>query len=125
MNSFLFSCISVTYGDGISRIWIFLSKRIEVNHDTVRRTYFVLATIALADIAVVIPRDITKFFFKHHEYLSCLGDKFRLVLEERRDSDAIWSEMYWNFEVCAHFTTHFIFSVGFREHGGKRTTNTK
>jgi hypothetical protein len=72
----------MTDGYGVEEVWVF-AQRIKVDDDTVRGTNFVLAAVALADVAIVIPGDITKFLFEKLKYTTCFVYEFWLVLEER------------------------------------------
>ena len=55
-DALLFGRIPVTHRYGI------VFQRLEVDDDTRWRAYLVLAAVALANVAVVIPHDIAKFF---------------------------------------------------------------
>ena len=50
-------------GDSIFEFRFLFAESVEVDDDTVRSTDFILTTIAFANVSVIIPSDIAKFFF--------------------------------------------------------------
>ena len=85
--------IAVAHSHSVFVLGCFFTKGVEVDDDTVRRADFVLAAVALADVAVVVPCHVAEFFFEQRKHLARLGDQLRLVFEEWRNGDAIRREV--------------------------------
>lgn len=70
---------------------------VEVDDDAVGCADFVLAAVAFADVAVVVPHDIAEFFLQFFVDFPSLFDQFGLVLQERADRDFDRCEVIWEF----------------------------
>ena len=84
--------VAVAEGDGV------VLERIEIDGDADRRADLVLAAVALADVAVVVPHDARHDFLEHHIDLARFRDEFRLVLEKRKTAALIGATALLNFK---------------------------
>ncbi len=88
-----------------------LAKRIEVDSDAKRRANFILAAIALTDVAVVVPCNCGVYFLELCPHLARLRDEFGLVLQKRRDHRFHWSDFRRKGEIRTCVISHRIFPV--------------
>ena len=79
--TFLLSGIAVSDGYGV------ICEAVEVYGYAVGSADFVLAAVAFADVAVVVPHYSAEFFFEHGVDFAGFGDQLRLVFEQRADGD--------------------------------------
>src|SRR4051794_31137605 len=81
---------------------------VEVNCDAVWSTDFVLAAVALAYVAVVVPHDIAKLFFERIVDFPGLTDQLRLILQQRRHSHSVWRQLWFQFQNDTAFSIYFF-----------------
>ena len=68
-EAFLFARVAMAKCDGIFEFWLF-AECIEINRDAEGRADLVLAAIALADIAVIVPGDCGMHLFEFRTHFS-------------------------------------------------------
>ena len=86
-NSFLSACVAISEGYRIFLCWVF-TECVEVDGDTVRRTYLILPSVSLANVAVVVPHHGADFFLQQLIHLTCFGDQLLLDAVEVGALDA-------------------------------------
>ena len=74
LHSFLGGGVAVADGNGV------IGEGVKVNGDAVWGADFVLAAVAFADIAIVVPHDVAEFFFELVVDLAGFGDQLGFVL---------------------------------------------
>src|SRR3989338_3895691 len=111
MATLLRSRVAVAHGDRA------VFERLEIYRDARGRTYFILPTVALADVAVVVPHYLRYVFFKRRVYFARLCDELGLVLEERKDRRFDRRDLGIEFEECAGFSAELVFRVSGSEEG--------
>src|SRR6266568_7608703 len=119
IDALLDSSVTVTDGDSI------IFESLEVDSHTIWRADFVLAAVAFADVAVVIPNNLPEFFFEHLVNFAGFFDKLRLVFKQRRDSGFDWREVLGQFQKHALFAVHLVFGVGCAEHSHEGALDAK
>jgi hypothetical protein len=101
----LLAGIPVAEGDGV------VLECIEVNRDTVWGANLVLATVALADVAVVVKECLRDVLLYRTEYRTCLFNKFWFVLQEWEYGRFVWCKMLWELHNGTRFTIHGVLGV--------------
>src|SRR3989344_360393 len=103
------------------------AQGVEVNRDAKGRANLILTTIALANVAVVVPRDhsVRERATEHAPYLLRFLDKLRLILQQGRDHRFDRCDTRREREIGTHFPILLILSIRACENGENGAVNTK